>query len=146
MQTKQRRKQGGFTLIELMIVVAIIGVLAAIAVPAYQNYVARSEAASALATLKSLMTPSELYIQENGNFGTSDQAAVFSAIGISASSNTLGTLRVSGQNAIEFKFTQGSMSVSGSEGTITYSKGNGTGTWGCATSNVPTAAKPSSCS
>ncbi|EAR55614.1 type IV pilin PilA [Photobacterium sp. SKA34] len=57
------KKQQGFTLIELMIVVAIIGVLSAVAIPAYKNYVSKSELASAMATLKSIRTPAELQIQ-----------------------------------------------------------------------------------
>ena len=42
------RKQQGFTLIELMIVVAIIGILAAVALPAYQDYTARSRVSEGL--------------------------------------------------------------------------------------------------
>ena len=55
----KRTNQKGFTLIELMIVVAIIGVLSAIAVPAYKDYVSKSELASGFASVKSIITPAE---------------------------------------------------------------------------------------
>lgn len=54
--------QKGFTLIELMIVIAIIGILAAIAIPQYQNYIARSQMSRVVAEAGSLKTPVETCI------------------------------------------------------------------------------------
>lgn len=58
----------GFTLVELLIVVAIIGVIAAIAVPQYGNYVTRSKLAEATATLSEHRVKMEQYFQDNRTY------------------------------------------------------------------------------
>ena len=61
-----KRTQQGFTLIELMIVVAIIGILAAIAIPAYQDYTARAQAAEATTLLGGLKSSIAEYYNTEG--------------------------------------------------------------------------------
>lgn len=61
-----RKQQSGFTLIELMIVVAIIGILAAVALPAYQDYTIKAKLGNAISSADSLKTAIGVCAQEAG--------------------------------------------------------------------------------
>lgn len=80
----------GFTLIELMVVVAVIGILSSIAIPQYQNYVKKSQLTAAVATLSALKINAEDYILTEGKFPTLSASDINSTLG--ATTSSLGTL------------------------------------------------------
>lgn len=123
--------QKGFTLIELMIVVAIIGILAAIAIPQYQNYVGKANFASGLSTLSSLKTNIESYIMEEGEF-PSDTEMTAADLGMTTDASDLGTIALTdsgdGEGTAAFTFSKGNPGINGK--VITLSR-DADGVWTC---------------
>lgn len=152
MKTNKQKKQQGFTLIELMIVVAVIGVLAAIAIPQYQKYVAKSEVASALATLTGVKTNVEAYAVENGAFPDGSAAnqteadlGVPSSIPSGVITFTKGASAATGTITFKFVVTGVSNLIAGKQFDL---KRDGNGTWTCngsATTPVSDDVLPKNC-
>lgn len=70
------RLQQGFTLIELMIVVAIIGILAAVAIPSYQDYTARAQVTEGMSLTSQFKTPLAEFYADNGDYGSASVTSV----------------------------------------------------------------------
>lgn len=86
-QTMKQRAQKGFTLIELMIVVAIIGILAALAIPAYQDYTIKSRVGEGASLSGGFKTAIDVYWSENGtlsNTGTNISSATLGLTSVAA--------------------------------------------------------------
>ena len=153
------KKQSGFTLIELMIVVAIIGILAAIAIPAYQDYTVRSKVTEGLNLASAAKLGVSEYHSAEGDFpggagapalggATANQAA-----GLAAANTIIGnwvsavTIAGDGSGTITITYANDS-NINGDTVDLTPAANAGSIQWDClpgAASPVDTVYLPSEC-
>lgn len=134
--------QKGFTLIELMIVVAIIGILAAIAIPAYQDYITRSQVSEAVTLGGGLKSPLAEYGADKNAWPTlvaptaTPSAGELNATLVGKYSTVVTQAAASIGSYPAGKVTLQMTTGKASGSTLTYTTANGGSTWACGATTV----------
>ena len=137
--------QKGFTLIELMIVVAIIGILAALALPAYQDYIARSQVAEAVGLGSGSKTPLAEYFNDKGMWPSRATDVMGNVTGKYVSVITLGGATGSvGTLSVEARMKDANVNSSITSATLIYTSADAK-QWDCTKGTVATRFRPSAC-
>ena len=137
-----KKVQQGFTLIELMIVVAIIGILAAVAIPAYQDYTVRAKVTEGLSLASAGKTAVGEYFASNGGLPSNNTQAGL-ATSTSLKGNAVSSVTVGTNGAITVAFSGNPISSSTMILRPTTSAGGVK--WGCSGGNLVGKYRPSSC-
>ena len=135
--------QKGFTLIELMIVVAIIGILAAVAIPAYQDYIARAQMSEAVTLMGGAKTPLSEYIADKGGI----PSAITDVVGTVSGKYVAGIALGGDATSVYLTATMGTSGVNSAiQGkTVQLTSGDGAKSWNCTPGNVGTKYLPAAC-
>ena len=135
-------KQQGFTLIELMIVVAIIGILAAVAIPAYQDYTVRAKVTEGLSLASAGKTAVSEYFASNGTLpDNNDQAGMAPADEISGNSVRSVTVEAGGVITVVFSTNP----IPDATIQLTPQTTGGRVVWDCTGGDLLNKYRPSSC-
>ena len=128
-----KKQQSGFTLIELMIVVAIIGILASIALPQYQNFIARSQASESVVLLGGAKVSAEESIVQDGVFPADLDALTALDINTNGKYGTItGVTGVTDDaGTITYVFNSAGTNKELQSGVVGLTRTTGTGGWQC---------------